>query len=98
MPIMTRILPGPDTFDAFARCVLLLVVFTVIYNNDVCIYIYVYMYICICIYIYMYISTYMIKVAPLLTTCVWVFVVSEGDIWRHPPGLDVAQWPATFSG
>ena len=42
----------------------------------------------------MYISTYMIKVAPLLTTCVWVFVVSEGDIWRHPPGLDVAQWPA----
>ena len=102
MPIMTRILPGPDTFDAFARCVLLLVVFTVIYNNDVYIYMYIYMYIYIyvhiyiymCIYIYMYISTYMIKVAPLLTTCFWVFVVSEGDIWRHPPGLDVAQWPA----
>ena len=60
------------------------------------------MYQYLCIYIYIYIHTHafvytyshMIKVALLLTTCVWAFVMFPGDLWRHPPGLDVAQWPA----
>ena len=65
-------------------------IYTYIY---IYIYIHIYIYTYLYVYIYnMYISTDMIKVAPLLTTCLWVLVVSEGDIWRHPPGLDVAQW------
>jgi hypothetical protein len=76
---MTRILPGPDTFDAFARCVLLLVVFTVIYNNDVCIYIciYVYMYIYICMYIYMYIYMYVyiyVYICIYIYTYIYVYI------------------------